>query len=205
QVTCVNNLKQLGLGMKMYVDDNADTFPGIASGMYGFHKEDWIYWRTNTAEFPESIWEKSPILTSVPGRQKPSLRCPRDKDNTDRMAVNAEGGPYLFSYSFNGYGLDSETNRGMSTVVTSDAVYRFKENMVHSPGNKIMLAEEPGTTQPWDNPNGASPIVDGRWVPDADTLTIRHNGRGDVTYADGHVHAETPDFGAQPENNSAGE
>jgi prepilin-type N-terminal cleavage/methylation domain-containing protein len=31
QAACVNNQKQLGLGMKMYVDDNNSTFPGIAS------------------------------------------------------------------------------------------------------------------------------------------------------------------------------
>ncbi len=36
QATCINNLKQLGLGMQMYVQDNGDTFPGIASRMYGF-------------------------------------------------------------------------------------------------------------------------------------------------------------------------
>ena len=31
QTACINNQKQLGLGMKMYVDDNNGTFPGIAS------------------------------------------------------------------------------------------------------------------------------------------------------------------------------
>src|ERR1035438_10784558 len=45
QATCINNQKQLGLGMQMYVSDNRDIFPGIASGLYGYHPEDWIYWR----------------------------------------------------------------------------------------------------------------------------------------------------------------
>jgi prepilin-type N-terminal cleavage/methylation domain-containing protein/prepilin-type processing-associated H-X9-DG protein len=204
QATCINNLKQLGLGMHIYVDDNGDTFPGIASGLYGFHKEDWIYWRTNTTD-PQ--FTQSPILTAVPGLQKPSLRCPLDKDDSERLAT---GNPYLFSYSFNGYGLNGGENRGMSTVIDSssgtDVAYRFKEGMVRGPGNKIMLAEEPGTSQSWDNPkpdNG--PIVDGRWVPDADPLTVRHGRKGDVTFADGHVQAVTPDFGAEPENNLSGQ
>src|ERR1041385_242359 len=64
QTTCINNQKQLGLGMQMYVNDNSDTFPGIASGLYGFHPEDWVYWRTNTT-YPQ--FEQSPILTSIPG------------------------------------------------------------------------------------------------------------------------------------------
>ena len=70
QATCINNLKQLGLGMKIYVGDNSDTFPGIASQHMSFNAGDWIYWRTNAALYPQ--FEKSPILTAIPGTQKPS-------------------------------------------------------------------------------------------------------------------------------------
>src|SRR5438477_9092780 len=53
QTYCVNNLKQLGYGMMMYIGDNQDVLPGTASRTtYNFHKEDWIYWRTNTAKYP---------------------------------------------------------------------------------------------------------------------------------------------------------
>ena len=31
QSTCIDNEKQLGLGMQIYVNDNGDIFPGIAS------------------------------------------------------------------------------------------------------------------------------------------------------------------------------
>src|ERR1035437_750404 len=85
QATCINNQKQLGLGMQMYVQDNGDTFPGIASRMFGYHPEDWIYWRSDTNTYPS--FEKSPILTSVPGMQKPSLRCPLDVNDADRLAA----------------------------------------------------------------------------------------------------------------------
>src|SRR5579863_1811087 len=46
QATCINNQKQLGLGVKIYVNDNDNIFPGIASRTYGFQTTDWIYWRT---------------------------------------------------------------------------------------------------------------------------------------------------------------
>src|SRR5213083_663028 len=53
QSYCINNLKQLGYGMMMYLNDNRDEFPGTASrNTYGFHTEDWIYWRTNIKAYP---------------------------------------------------------------------------------------------------------------------------------------------------------
>lgn len=215
QATCINNLKQLGSGMQMYVQDNNNTFPGIASRHYGYQTSDWIYWRTNTALYPP--FTKSPILTSVPGLQKPSLRCPLDDFATGRLSQDYPDGygPYLFSYSFNGYGLDdNQNNLGMSSVIDTSSgapvVYLFKESGVKNPGNKIMLAEEPGSLASNDSPDGVAVINDGRWVPTnltgstGDPLTIRHGGKADVTFGDGHVEAVTPDFGLDTNNNLAG-
>ncbi len=78
---------------------------------------------------------------------------------------------------------------------------------MRNPSQKIMLAEEPGSIAGWDSPDGGSIINDGRWVPgsstgrNGDPLTIRHGGKADVTFADGHVEAVTPDFGADANNN----
>ena len=213
QVTCINNQKQLGLGMQMYLPDNSDTFPGIASRHYGYHPEDWIYWRTDMNTYPS--FEKSPILTSIPGLQKPSLRCPLDASDNDRLAnVLSDGyGIFPFSYSFNGYGLDNDGyNLGMSTVVDTSSgttkKYPFNEAAVRNPSQKIMLAEEPGSLGVRESDGGdAAPICDGRWIPSdnagnaTDPLTVRHGGKADVTFADGHVAAVTPEFGADVNNN----
>jgi prepilin-type N-terminal cleavage/methylation domain-containing protein/prepilin-type processing-associated H-X9-DG protein len=209
QITCVNSLKQLGTGMKRYVDDNNDAFPGIASRHFGCQPEDWIYWRTNTALYPP--FEKSSILTSVPGLQKPSLRCPLDTDDTDRLnstQFDDDYGPYLFSYSFNGFSLDDNGNNlGMSSVIDTTSgttTHLFREASVRNPANKIMLAEEPGSFM--DSPDGNVTIQDGRWIPAAitnptyDPLTVRHGGKADVTFTDGHDDPVTPDFGADQAN-----
>jgi prepilin-type N-terminal cleavage/methylation domain-containing protein/prepilin-type processing-associated H-X9-DG protein len=212
QSYCINNEKQLGLGMQMYVQDNSDSYPGIASRRYGFQREDWIYWRTN-AMYPQ--FDQSPILTSIPGLSKPSLRCPMDKDDTDRLAFNYgdDYGPYLFSYSFTGYGLDGDVqNVGLSTVVDTSGgttnIYVFKEGQEKNPSNKIMLAEEPGTLSTRDSEDGGVVIQDGRWIPaqikgmsfTPDPTTIRHSGRADMTFADGHVNPEKPEFTSDPQN-----
>jgi len=43
QASCYNNLKQLSLGMAMYLNDYQNVFPGTASrNTYGFKVTDWI-------------------------------------------------------------------------------------------------------------------------------------------------------------------
>src|SRR5258706_14447758 len=51
--SCMSNLKQLQLGMRMYLDSNNDVFPACASrNTYGFQVLDWIYWRNNLPAYP---------------------------------------------------------------------------------------------------------------------------------------------------------
>ena len=205
QAACINNQKQLGLGMKIYMDDNQNVFPGIASRHYGFQAPDWIYWRTNTALYP--AFDKSPIAAAMTGAGRASLRCPLDTSDAARFAqIYDDGyGPYLFSYSMTGYGLDGQNNNiGISTVVDGSSgkpvTYLFKESSLHRPSAKILTAEEPGTLGSQDSPDGVSLIQDGRWVPTEDPLTCRHGGRADVGFADGHVLPATPAFGADTNN-----
>ena len=58
QTHCLNNMKQLGLGFLLYVDDNRDVMPANASDGAGWHAEDWIYWRTNqpASRFRAAWW-----------------------------------------------------------------------------------------------------------------------------------------------------
>ena len=87
----------------------------------------------------------------------------------------------------------------MSSVFTADEAYIFKQTSVRNPSLKIMLAEEPGTKTSSDNPASTSPgafvINDGRWVPGEDPLTCRHQGRANVTFAEGHAEAVNREFG----------
>ncbi|HXF09140.1 MAG TPA: hypothetical protein VN625_00030, partial [Desulfuromonadaceae bacterium] len=179
------------------------VFPALASRMYGFHVEDWIYWRTNSSLYPP--FEKSPIVITMANAQRATFRCPLDKSDTDRLsdpAMSDGYGAYLFSYSMTGYGpFGDSPNAGMSSLVDpSGAVSLFKESAVHNPSQKIMIAEEPGTISAKDSPDGSSVIMDGRWIPTSDPLTVRHSGKADVTFADGHVVPVTPDFGSDTNN-----
>jgi prepilin-type N-terminal cleavage/methylation domain-containing protein/prepilin-type processing-associated H-X9-DG protein len=196
QTFCINNLKQLGYGMMMYVTDNQDTFPGTASrGTYDYHKEDWIYWRTNTKVYPPI--EKSPIAVHLGSVSSNLFRCPSDKDNSGRrQETGADPGPYNYSYSMNSHDLDGNRNPGMATIVDkNNRPFLFKLTSVQRPANKIMLAEEQSSHKAGESidVNGTSSIInDGRWVGPGDLITMRHNKKGDVTYADSHVEPVLP-------------
>ena len=210
QAYCVNNLKQLGYGMLMYLGDNQDTMPGTGSrNTYGFHKEDWIYWRTNTSKYPPVV--QSPIAVHIGTVTGNLFRCPLDRDNSERKLLNDANGPYIYSYSLNSHDLDSRgRNPGMASIFDATA-HTFKLNAVVRPTNKIMLAEEQTSHKPGESIDvgGSSSIInDGRWVPpDAltsgtgggDLITLRHNKRGDVNFADGHVEPIRPQLARDPQ------
>ena len=214
QTACLNDMKQLGTGMLMYVHDNEDAFPGLASRHNGWHPEDWIYWRVSDTAHPV---EKSPIVAQLAGASKTLFRCPRDKNDALRISQADSDGPYLYSYSFTGYGvsltetwgLDGDDNFGMASVFTGDVDHPkaslFTMGRLRTPATKIMLAEEPASDDPGDMPeNAGTAIQDGRWMPNAgDTLTARHGGKGDVIFADGHAELESWEFGTNEVNSRA--
>jgi prepilin-type processing-associated H-X9-DG protein len=198
QARCYSNLRQLSLGMTMYVDVNRETFPGCASrNTYGLHIEDWIYWRTNHPDYPV---EQSPIVVPLGSANSNLFRCPADRDNSGRLSINDGNGPYLYSYTFTSYGINDGLNQGMASI-DNGSWFPFKMSAIRDPARKIMLAEEQASYQaPEVSDTSANLINDGRYVPDADVITSRHSNRGDVAYADGHVIPVNWRVGVDPSN-----
>ena len=194
QVRCMSNLKQIGVGIALYAMENVDTYPGCASRLYGLQPADWIYWRTNN---PPYTLDKSPIAAMM-GSWNPTLfRCPLDRDDSGRIA---HGAPfYFYSYSFNsvmGEQYYTGGNLGFASVFFVGGGAPFKTSQVRNPSNKIMLAEEPTLNTPAEMPPGYTTIIDdGQWsvgsFPGAarnnNTLTMRHSGRAEVQFGDGHA------------------
>lgn len=217
QINCVSNLKQLALGTMLYIDDNRDVFPGAASrATYGFRKEDWIYWRTNTSIYPPV--EQSPIVVKVGSASAKLFRCPLDRDDEERMRLakaDPVNGPYLYSYSMTSFDLvDSggggKVNPGMTTILWGTKAFPFKLSGVRNASGKIMLAEEQASRKAGESyypgDYGMSIINDGRWTVNmSDSITVRHNRRGNVAFADGHVEPVLPEFWLDEANSRPGE
>ena len=105
---CINNLKQLGIAFAMYLDDNEDTFPGVASrGAYSAMQEDWIFWninRSGSGDFTSDAItnpRNSAIGRYIGGFTTNLFRCPSDKDWDARRKSNSN--PYVYSYSMVSY------------------------------------------------------------------------------------------------------
>jgi prepilin-type N-terminal cleavage/methylation domain-containing protein/prepilin-type processing-associated H-X9-DG protein len=205
QTACRNNLKQLGLGMMLYLTDNRDVFPGPGSrNTYGFHVEDWIYWRPNN---PPYTIDKSPVVSLLGKVNATNLfRCPMDQDDTDRKILPNPPGMYYYSYSMTSYDLSNgENKRGMTSIFDSGRSYLFRLSAIRAPTQKIMIAEEVARLKAPDSlDRGNYDIInDGRWVPTGDDLTGRHNEKADVNYADGHVNTIKWKDGRDPKNSQA--
>jgi len=211
QAYCLNSMKQLGTGMMMYNDDNGGAFPNWASEHHGFQTTDWIYWRTNNPAYPV---QKSPIVVTLAGANPKMFRCPMDTDDSARIAqAQAEGGqyePYFYSYSMTSFDTTNDDNGnpvdpGMSSIFTGTETLVFKQASIRNASGKIMLAEEPGSDNKNDNPvPGGKVINDGRWIPGPDPLTIRHGGKANVTFADGHSQLVDSEFSDDIANSQPG-
>jgi prepilin-type N-terminal cleavage/methylation domain-containing protein/prepilin-type processing-associated H-X9-DG protein len=204
QTQCLNNAKQLTLGMQLYVVDSADVYAGAASAnTYGPHLEDWIYWRsgafTPTVNGVFMTLEKSPLIRILGTQTSTNIfRCPADKIDKDRIALAQAGdGPYYYSYEFTSYNINNNLNPGFTTIIDlTGKAYYFKTANVRNPATKVMCVEPVAALTPNDAPSFDTTWVvqSGRWEPfnAAQTavqnyLTVRHNKRSDAGFADGHV------------------
>jgi prepilin-type N-terminal cleavage/methylation domain-containing protein/prepilin-type processing-associated H-X9-DG protein len=195
QIRCMSNLKQIGIGVALYVVDNNDAFPGWASRVSGFHVEDWIYWRTNV---PTYTLGQSAVAVLMRSSDPTLFRCPLDRDDSGRAAAGLPIYPY--SYSFNGMAnIEQEVyfgggNLGFASAFFGSGYSVFKSFQVRNPSMKMMLAEEPSANTPGEMPPGFNAIIDdGDWQPmnsrkqPNNTLSMRHSGKAEVAYGDGHA------------------
>jgi prepilin-type N-terminal cleavage/methylation domain-containing protein/prepilin-type processing-associated H-X9-DG protein len=220
QARCFSNMKQLTLGMMMYLDSNNGTFPACASrNTYGFQIEDWIYWRPSLPAYPI---QNSLIVTYVGSGQASSnmsgvFRCPSDRNDKDRDPVD----PYRYSYTMTSYGLNGTANPGITSIrQTGGGWFPFRQASIKRPGKTIMIVEEqsvirgPEASDVAGGVSSRSVVNDGRFVPaglangphpppgstGGDVLTSRHNKRADVAFTDGRAEKVPWQFGDFDEN-----
>ena len=214
QAACTNNLKQLGLAFSMYLNDNENIFPGVASrGAFNAMWEDWIFWNINragTGGFSrDNINDprNSAIGPYIGNFTTNLFRCPSDKAWNERRKLNSN--PYIYSYSMISYVPGKNHGPGSIFFPNGRGGLPFKHDSIKMPSRKMVLVDENG-----DPKVGQPYIDDGRFVPPGNVLGVRHKfsrgqkvsansyyerGRGSALLADWHVELYTPNQARNPE------
>ena len=194
QVTCLSNLRQLGLAFSMYANENKDRFPRAApQGSQGGLPplpHDWIHW--NWGRDPN----QSAIALHMGGFVAEAFRCPSDDVNVRvrDLGGGATEGFFRYSYVMNYY-----MQNYFAPGVPLDPEAEILRTRVRTPSDKVLLVEEDFVS-----------VDDGNWVganihPWNNLLSIRHDlrkkesdtaaspfppnreHRGNAAFVDGHA------------------
>jgi prepilin-type N-terminal cleavage/methylation domain-containing protein/prepilin-type processing-associated H-X9-DG protein len=198
QISCLNNQRQLALGIIMYADDYNEVMPSDASRVRNpsTAPDMWVWWNGGAGLYGP---EKSPILLAIKATTN-IFRCPMDNLAASQRESSSQNG-WHFSYTMNGYVTAAGELAGCGSTYASGsgAFMARKMTTIRRPSEKIMLAEEPVSTR--DIPAGFPSTAyadDGRWVPGPNTITIRHSKRGNANFADGHAQPVDAKFAKDP-------
>jgi len=170
KVVCISNLKQLGTGITMYLEDYDDRLPGMTDGTPGQNVVGgWIvYDQFGNSSAGHFLPEKGSIYSYV---GSPGIYvCPTDRDGSQSKN----------SYALNGCLLEPPfkmTGFNVGRSATSIA----------SPSDMTLLGEEGVGTSPFALEAYGRGTNDGFLNPDVDHFSRRHNGRSNLVFMDTHA------------------
>jgi len=190
QTGCINNLRQVGIALMMYLNDNK-AYPGC----YSVTPDVYAVWPTR--------------LLSVMGNNRQVFWCPAARGdaawntNVNRtLGARDQNGvrdPYgitinsRFSLAYNDWGLDlnRDPELGLGGDINggfraSKRIKMVKESMVRKPTEMIMIGDARAFANPAvDSPNAwpanLDPGQEDQWPAN------RHGGQTDLLFCDGHA------------------
>jgi prepilin-type processing-associated H-X9-DG protein len=192
-IACVNNLKQLGLCLVMYKDDNQNFYPAGINPAAG---SDWIWpplLRTYTTKGSDTG------VFRCPSAPQSALWIPKfgsglpPQDGYLQGEVHlVPGGTSFMSYGYNVWGsvVQHNPNLGLG-VYKGDPTYgSAKESLVKRPAQMIALGDSN-----WDKAQGGDtdwsgfigPYNGGGSTPQRQWPLDLHSKRANIAFCEGHV------------------
>ena len=187
QVSCINNLKQIGIANTMYSGDFGQ-FTGSLSTTHGFYY----------------VW--APRLLSLMGNNRKAFMCPGalpdtawDTNVNHTLGATDQNGVYdpygiretsRFSLGINDWGIDIQVRPqlGMGGDINGGWYQGpVKESMVRSPSQFISFGEVPSVENPALISFNANLDPSSTSFGHSECPANRHNRRTDMLFSDGHV------------------
>jgi prepilin-type N-terminal cleavage/methylation domain-containing protein/prepilin-type processing-associated H-X9-DG protein len=167
-VKCLSNIRQVGMALYMYANDNKGYYPFGSRGDV-VAREDWIWYQQNSPRGAGTTVDQSPIAKYIGNFSEQLLQCPGDDMESHKAMF--PGGPYKYSYTMNEF---FESNPFRSPAAWPDYGGRVvRLGAMKNASYKVLLAEEDSR---WIN--------DGLFAPPADALPgrpeIPPHGGGDM-------------------------
>lgn len=188
---CTGNVRQIALGIKMYVDDGG-TYPpffrGVSGGSQGFIE----------------LWYDAIRPHTMFAWTNPLYRCPAYWGPT---ALPPHGN--VVAYPLGGYGYNGLGDRSLGAGMTA-GVLGARESEIRSPANMIVLGDANLMLVALDQASVAVPLprnpcvtgfgalmkdwTPGKFGPDPQNESMaairrRHQRRYNLAFADGHIEA----------------
>lgn len=185
QTTCTSNMKQIGLALMQYVQDNDETYPSIGSIDPNWETDT----NSNQAGWGSQIY---PYVKSVG-----TYACP--DDSTIAQTQPTYPGKRRISYNINYYLYVYDYGPGFDGTADIDNFGGAKLSQLNAPTSTFLLYEISDTTQPQFTGNSGDPSVtpititsaaggssgDYGWLPTRHDSTLEYSSN--YLAADGHV------------------
>jgi prepilin-type N-terminal cleavage/methylation domain-containing protein len=172
RATCLNNLRQINLGLRMYVDDSTDTLPAVG-GTTNFIRD--------FSGYKELMKEYVGLRGATSHRDR-LFACPADtfyyefsRNDQTFLPRSAHDQP---EYGFSSYWMNAGTLTPFRT--NSNGLGGRKIGPIRNPARTILVAEMPAFF-PWSWHQPKRPLPMGHEWP------IFNNAQDVVSFVDGHV------------------
>ena len=193
--SCKNHLRQMGLALAMYLDDNRSTYPYVLV-MTGPQEQDFFEWPDEIAPYYPVSWTNR------------AYHCPGYKGRIlGHTPVSTSDGTwigYTGSYGYNGFGtdvLDIRSALGLgalgSRTATVTSAPPVRASAVQAPSEMIVFADSQTDWLPWDPTAGEDRLYappESLQGPGSEVAAYppRHGQDYNVAACDGHVEGMRP-------------
>jgi len=211
-ISCLNNCRQIGLGVQMYTSDNRDYFPQVnpwwTAGPY--LNADSVKcggeWLLADHKTPNTI---APMLMKFLVNERIWV-CPKRKRGLTYVVAGKvrSARPSLtgfLSYGFNELGVFGGVNTNTGKMNNSTA--QFKSSFVQRPSDTVAIADCSGSNDPsqvsgsadgcwfdsvWASSSGPAVAANDHWNGRLQTVNSKHGPGVNVIYVDCHASLTRP-------------